>query len=218
MRAEREPVVDRLRDGFAEQVVHDVVRRCEALRLHRAGGAALGRRRPPVREEQTGNLVLLGHVVELVPLEVRRASSPSGELADNENVATLTFLMGSGFMARLLSRRVLAPSTAASGESSASECLAAPLRPCATVAGVRRPREGVLAESPQEWERFSESAKRALQWAWTAALHRTAGNPDVEVEPPDILVGVLLAHPDHNGEGRVLLAALRPHWTRRAAA
>ena len=77
VRSEREPLVDRPRDGLAEQVLHDVVGGFEALRLHRARRPALGSGRPPLSVEQAGDLVLLGHVVELMPFEIRRVVAVS---------------------------------------------------------------------------------------------------------------------------------------------
>ena len=68
---------------------------------------------------------------------------------------------------------------------------------------------------------LSPSSRRAVQWARAAAAHRQASasgatNPPSPappssptpalVDPEDLLVGVLLAHPDERGEGRVLLA------------
>ena len=75
---------------------------------------------------------------------------------------------------------------------------------------------------------LSSSSLRAVQWAGAAAAHRQAsgsgapgsgapgpgdrsgaggpsGPTSALVEPEDLLVGVLLAHPDERGEGRVLL-------------
>ena len=39
--AEREPLVDRFQDRLAHQVLHDVVRRFETLRLHGVRGGTL---------------------------------------------------------------------------------------------------------------------------------------------------------------------------------
>lgn len=54
---------------------------------------------------------------------------------------------------------------------------------------------------------LSPSSRRALGWASAAAAHRA--NPPstsiLPVEPEDLLVGILLAQPDSNGEGRVFL-------------
>jgi hypothetical protein len=54
---------------------------------------------------------------------------------------------------------------------------------------------------------LSTSTLNALRWAGAAAAHRTAAGalPDVLVEPDDLLVGILLAHPGEQGEARVLL-------------
>lgn len=73
---------------------------------------------------------------------------------------------------------------------------------------------------------LSQSSLSALRWAQAAAAHRMAsasgaavpsdsghppspappsGTQDVFVEPDDLLVGILLAHPDERGEARVLL-------------
>jgi KAP family P-loop domain len=56
---------------------------------------------------------------------------------------------------------------------------------------------------PGLYTALSESARRALGFAHAAALQR---EPDSVVEPDDLLVGLLLAHPDEAGEARVLLA------------
>jgi hypothetical protein len=50
---------------------------------------------------------------------------------------------------------------------------------------------------------LSPSSRRALGFALAAARQR---EPDSAVEPDDLLVGLLLAHPDEAGEARVLLA------------
>jgi hypothetical protein len=64
---------------------------------------------------------------------------------------------------------------------------------------------------------LSPSTKLALDWAWAAARHRavphaggagtSAPNATTQptIGPADLLVGTLLAHPDEDGEGRVLL-------------
>jgi hypothetical protein len=63
---------------------------------------------------------------------------------------------------------------------------------------------------------LSPSTELAIDWAWAAARHRATphaaggtGAPDGTTEPTigpaDLLVGTLLAHPDEDGEGRVLL-------------
>jgi hypothetical protein len=55
---------------------------------------------------------------------------------------------------------------------------------------------------------LSRSADLALRWAMAAAAHREGIPPSPEgpaVEAADLFVGVLLAHPDRDGEGRVLL-------------
>jgi hypothetical protein len=62
---------------------------------------------------------------------------------------------------------------------------------------------------------FSFSTERAMDWAWAAARHRTVphaggtGSPNGQtqptIEPADLLVGTLLAHPYEDGEARVLL-------------
>ncbi len=64
--------------------------------------------------------------------------------------------------------------------------------------------------------RLSPSTELAMAWAWAAARHRTAphasattGNSNTDSQlrmvPADLLVGTLLAHPDEDGEARVLL-------------
>jgi hypothetical protein len=64
---------------------------------------------------------------------------------------------------------------------------------------------------------LSPSIELAMDWAWAAARHRTVpdagspatGNSNTEsqpsIGPADLLVGTLLAHPDEDGEARVLL-------------
>jgi hypothetical protein len=52
---------------------------------------------------------------------------------------------------------------------------------------------------------LSASSQRALGFALAAARHRV-GHESALVEPDDLLVGLLLAHPDAAGEARVLLA------------
>lgn len=55
-------------------------------------------------------------------------------------------------------------------------------------------------------EDLSPSTQKALDWAAAAALLRSGGPAtDVTVDPADVLVGVLLSHPDEDGEGPVLL-------------
>src|SRR3954468_7664002 len=58
-------------------------------------------------------------------------------------------------------------------------------------------------------EGLSESVQKAVRWAMAAATLRTGISPGpngLPVEASDLLVGVLLAHPDARGEGRVLLS------------
>ena len=64
---------------------------------------------------------------------------------------------------------------------------------------------------------LSPSTELAIDWAWAAARHRavphpggastgaTNGTTEPTIGPADLLVGTLLAHPDEDGEGRVLL-------------
>jgi hypothetical protein len=64
---------------------------------------------------------------------------------------------------------------------------------------------------------LSPSTELAMDWAWAAARHRAvphAGSPGTggpnettqpTIGPADLLVGTLLAHPDEDGEGRILL-------------
>jgi hypothetical protein len=61
-----------------------------------------------------------------------------------------------------------------------------------------------MAVKGQQYDTLSPSSQRALGFAEAAARHRTGG-PHAVVEPADLLIGVLLAHPDTEGEGRVLL-------------
>ena len=55
------------------------------------------------------------------------------------------------------------------------------------------------------YQRLSPSSRRAFGYALAAAWVR-AGHHDTAVEPDDLLVGLLLAHPDQHGEARTLLA------------
>src|SRR5262245_66289584 len=61
--------------------------------------------------------------------------------------------------------------------------------------------------SPVPSSRLSYSSPRALRWAYAATAHRVGMPSDSTplAEPEDLLVGVLLAHPDKDGEGRVFL-------------
>ncbi len=54
-------------------------------------------------------------------------------------------------------------------------------------------------------QRLSPSSRRAFGFALAAAWLR-AGHDDTGVEPDDLLVGLLLAHPDAYGEARTVLA------------
>jgi hypothetical protein len=65
-----------------------------------------------------------------------------------------------------------------------------------------------MATTPDALPNMSGSAMLALRWAAAAAAHRegrpsTPDGPALEAE--DLLVGILLAHPDPEGEGWVLL-------------
>jgi hypothetical protein len=59
-----------------------------------------------------------------------------------------------------------------------------------------------------QWDQLSVSAQRALRWAAAVAALR-AGSPPGPDGPPaapaDLLIGLLLAHPDRDGEAWVLL-------------
>ena len=61
-----------------------------------------------------------------------------------------------------------------------------------------------MAVSAEQYRALSPSSQRALGFAQAAARHRS-GRPDTEVDLSDLLVGLLLAHPDRDGELRVLL-------------
>ena len=63
---------------------------------------------------------------------------------------------------------------------------------------------------------LSQSTELAMDWAWAAARHRAVshagpgtgapnGTTQPTIGPADLLVGTLLAHPDEDAEGRVLL-------------
>ncbi|NKX53330.1 P-loop NTPase fold protein [Arthrobacter mobilis] len=53
---------------------------------------------------------------------------------------------------------------------------------------------------------FSPSSAKAVRWAGAAAVHRNLGTASgAQIEPADLLLGVLLAHPDEFGEAQVLL-------------
>jgi hypothetical protein len=56
-----------------------------------------------------------------------------------------------------------------------------------------------------QYRALSPSSRRALGFAVAAARHRS-DEPDASVEPADLLVGLLLAHPGDEGEVRVLLS------------
>ena len=56
----------------------------------------------------------------------------------------------------------------------------------------------------QRYRALSPSSRRALGYAHAAALLRSRG-PDADVAAEDLLVGLLLAHPDRDGEARVVL-------------
>src|SRR5689334_4486636 len=57
----------------------------------------------------------------------------------------------------------------------------------------------------RRYRALSPSSRRALGYAHAAALLRDRG-PDAFVEAEDLLVGLLLAHPDRDGEARVVLS------------
>ena len=54
-------------------------------------------------------------------------------------------------------------------------------------------------------EQYSRSSRSALGFAEAAARNR-AQSPQIVIEPADLLVGILLAHPGSEGEARVLLS------------
>jgi hypothetical protein len=59
-----------------------------------------------------------------------------------------------------------------------------------------------------QMDQMTPSAQRAIRWAVAAAAHRTGRSADPvlpPIDPFDLLVGILLAHPDEDGEARVLL-------------
>jgi hypothetical protein len=62
-----------------------------------------------------------------------------------------------------------------------------------------------MAVEADQYGALSPSSRRALGYAVAAARHRT-GDPDALVEPDDLLVGLLLSHPDEAGEARVVLS------------
>ncbi|BCJ46958.1 hypothetical protein GCM10010168_35220 [Actinoplanes ianthinogenes] len=65
-----------------------------------------------------------------------------------------------------------------------------------------------MAVPPSTFSRFSASTQRALRWAGAAAACRESGpiGPDgPAMNPFDLLVGLLLAHPDAAGEAFVVL-------------
>jgi len=61
-----------------------------------------------------------------------------------------------------------------------------------------------MAVAADRYGAFSPSSQRALGFAHAAARHR-ARDGSAPVEPADLLVGLLLSHPDDKGEARVLL-------------
>lgn len=63
-----------------------------------------------------------------------------------------------------------------------------------------------MAVTTRQYTELSPSGRRALGYALASAMRRHADPASASVEPDDMLVGVLLAHPDAAGEGRVLLA------------
>jgi hypothetical protein len=63
-----------------------------------------------------------------------------------------------------------------------------------------------VSAPPDLLKNWSPSAVTAVRLAELASAHRRSSrSPELSVEPPDLLVGVLLAHPDVDGELRVLL-------------
>jgi len=68
---------------------------------------------------------------------------------------------------------------------------------------------GQVTTGPEVLDALSQSALLAVRWAAALAAHREGLPPTPQgpaVEASDLLVGILLAHPDHDGEGRVLLS------------
>jgi len=63
-----------------------------------------------------------------------------------------------------------------------------------------------MATSPDRYGKLSPSTHAALGWAAAAACNRAQRAEPVDVEPADILVGLLLSHARPNGEARVLLS------------
>jgi hypothetical protein len=58
------------------------------------------------------------------------------------------------------------------------------------------------------WEQLSPSVRQAMRWALAAAAQREGVPPTGNgppIDPFDLLIGTLLAHPDRDGELRVLL-------------
>ena len=78
-RTEAEEVVERLLDRVGHEVAGDVVDRVEHGLADRPGRAARGRRHPALPVDDPRERELLGQVVELVPLVVRRGV-PTGRL------------------------------------------------------------------------------------------------------------------------------------------
>lgn len=66
-----------------------------------------------------------------------------------------------------------------------------------------------MSTAPGGISGISPSSATALRWAAAAAAHRrgiSPHKPDMTIDAGDLLVGILLAHPDADGEGRVLLS------------
>jgi hypothetical protein len=62
-----------------------------------------------------------------------------------------------------------------------------------------------MAVAASQYRALSPSSRRALGFAHAAARHRARDAAPL-VEPADVLVGLLLSHPDREGEARVLLS------------
>ena len=63
--------------------------------------------------------------------------------------------------------------------------------------------------SSTQFDRLSFSSKRALAWARAAARVRERAAGNLPIDSSDLLIGVLLAHPGEQAEGRALLSHFR---------
>ena len=84
MPAQGEELVDGLVDRIAHQVAHDVFDLRPAVDPGRPSRPAGRCRGPPLAQDQSRQLVLLGHVIQLVPLEVGAVIAARGTVGQGE--------------------------------------------------------------------------------------------------------------------------------------